>query len=228
MNNSDRKKPSRRFANCGDKKIVREKSIAKILINRGISVVLIGHYINEVPGVNIDNCLGGEIATNYLIKLGFKNIAIITGPDISERRDSQEKLKGYKEAMGSSSLKVDPAYIVDGNFTYESGYNRMVDLLNLGNKPQAIFACDDQMALGAISAANDENLKVPDDISIIGFDDIVQVKFSSPRLTTIRQPKNKMGLASAELLINLVENKQIDNENKIFEPELIERDSCKI
>lgn len=103
----------------------------------------------------------------------------------------------------------------------------MKQMLQLSKPPEAVFACDDQMALGAISAVNESGKRVPEDISIIGFDNVLQAKYFIPKLTTIAQPRIKMGEAATKLLIDLIEKEgKVEKKKIVFEPELIERNSC--
>ena len=213
----------------GTKKLIRNKEIIEKINNKGVPVVLVANSLGEIPSINIDNFKGGYMATDYLVSLGYKKIAIITEPEFeaSTREDSRERLNGYKKALSANNIEISNKYIIKGNFSYESGYLAMKQFIELNKPPDAVFACDDQMALGAISAANEAGKKVPEDMSVIGFDNIIQAEYSSPKLTTIGQPRIAMGGRAAKLLIDLTEEKEIKKKRIVFNPELIERNSCK-
>jgi DNA-binding LacI/PurR family transcriptional regulator len=213
----------------GTKHLINDKNIMDRIIKRSVPIVLLAHSFNDIPCVNVDNFKGGYLATNYLLSLGYKRIAIITGPDVDLREETVERLKGYKKALKEKDVEIYEEYIVNGKFSYESGYYAMERLLNLNKIPEAVFACDDSMALGAISAINEFNLKVPEDISIIGFDNIIQSKYSTPALTTIAQPRIEMGKRATELLINLInDDNAVKQKNIILPLKLIKRKSSKI
>lgn len=166
------------------------------------------------------------MATEYLIKSGNRKIATITGPDLDRIVDSKERLKGFKECLIDNHLELKPEYIQNGNFSYESGYLATKKLLALDNPPEAIFIAEDQMALGAISAATELEKNIPNDLAIIGFDNIIQAKYSNPKLSTVSQPKTEMGKKAAEILINLIEGNAINERQVIFKPKLIIRETC--
>lgn len=211
----------------GTKKIINNEVILNKLRNLNIPIVLVAHYYENIPSININDYKGGYIATNHLIELGHKKIGIITGPDFEIRKDSRERFIGYKKALKEANLTIKDKYIYEGNFTYESGYLTTKEILNKSDKPTAIFVSEDQMALGALKAVHDLGYNVPNDLSIIGFDNIKPTEYSIPGLTTIAQPKNQMGEASIRLLIDLIEKKvEKNNYKKLFEPKLIKRESC--
>jgi LacI family transcriptional regulator len=168
---------------------------------------------------------GGYQATKYLIDLGHKRIGIITC-DLS-RTFSQERLEGYKQALIESNVPIDIELIKNGDNSFRSGFSAAKQLISGKNPPTAIFACNDEMALGVESAIYKLGLRIPDDFSLIGFDDIPLISELSVPLTTIRQPVRDIGGLAVALLIKLIKVKKI--ENKIYEIpiELIVRNSCK-
>ncbi|MGG3467287.1 LacI family DNA-binding transcriptional regulator [Neobacillus pocheonensis] len=190
-------------------------------------VVLACEYIegSNIPTVSIDNISGARKATEYLINLGHKRIGCITGPlSIVLGRD---RLRGYNQAMAQYNLPMDHNWVQEGDFTYESGFNLMKKLLALQKSPTAIFAANDEMAIGAIKAINSKGLKVPDDFSVIGFDDIKISSIFEPPLTTIAQPAFQIGLRAMELLIKLMNKEQLNKDQFILEDHLIIRKTCK-
>lgn len=189
-------------------------------------VVLACEYIEntDIPTVSIDNIGAARKATEHLIKLGHKRIAHITGPkDIILCRD---RLKGYLQAMKDYRLKINPLLILEGDFHYETGYNLMLKLMSIDNSPTAIFADNDEMAIGAIKAVKENNLKVPEDIAVVGFDDIKMALMCEPSLTTISQPTFEIGKKAMDLLIKILNKKIIKKRNYILENKLIIRGSC--
>jgi len=185
----------------------------------------------EIPStlidvVLIDNEYGGFLATDYLINLGYNRIACITGP--SELTPSADRVNGYYHALDEANLPRRPEYIIAGDFHYHSGEKAMLHLLGLDPKPDAVFVSNDMMAFGSIRAIRSCNLRVPDDISIVGFDDILLAQASSPALTTIAQPIQKMAENIVELLFVRMQATKLPLEPRriILKPELVIRDSC--
>jgi LacI family transcriptional regulator len=199
-----------------------------ILRQTKIPVVLIGGG-KDVQGfdiVSIDNYQGAYNATEYLIKKKkYKKIAHITGPE--ENYDAYLRKKGFLDACKANGISVSKSHIVSGNFTIDSGYHGFIQLLGLPEKPQAIFTANDMMALGCYDAANYFNLKIPDDIGIIGFDDIFISKYVNPGLTTVRVQIDEVGKAAAKLLIERLNHTNGHEHSLIKIPtELIIRKSC--
>lgn len=172
--------------------------------------------------VSIDNVRAAEIATEHLIRLGRRRIAHITG--IMTIADAYDRLEGYKNALRAADLPVDYRLIVEGMFNYESGYRAMQ--LLLPHKPDGVFAANDTMAVGALQAALEAGLRVPDDLSIIGFDDLDVALQTTPPLTTIRQPIRAKGEIAASLLVDLINGKRSAPQQVILPTELIIRQSC--
>jgi LacI family repressor for deo operon, udp, cdd, tsx, nupC, and nupG len=190
-------------------------------------VVLACEYIegSKIPTVSIDNISSARKVTEYLIRLNHKRIGHITGPlNIVVGRD---RLKGFQQAMSQYGLDVESRFVQEGDFTFESGFNLMKKFLAVDHPPTAIFAANDEMAIGAIKAAKTSGLRIPEDLSVIGFDDIKFASIVEPALTTVAQPTFNMGKKAMELLINLISNNEIEKDQYILDDELILRDSCK-
>jgi len=202
--------------------------IKNILSEAKIPVVLIGGGKGEhdFDIVTIDNYLGAFNATEYLIKKKrFKKIAHITGPP--ENYDAFLRKKGFIDACKKNDVSINKSFIVDGNYTIDSGYHGFIQLYGLPEKPQAIFAANDMMALGCYDAANYFKVNIPDDISLIGFDDIFMSKYVNPGLTTVRVQIEEVGRAAATLLIERLNNTNGKAHSLIKIPtELIIRNSC--
>lgn len=210
----------------GTKKLIKKNKIFNKLKKLNVPIVLIAHYFNDIPSINIDDFKGGYLAAEHLVELGHQRIAIITGPDYKNRKDSRQRLMGYKKALTDNSIELKKEYIYEGNYSYHSGYQNMKKILSRPELPSAVFASEDQMALGALKAAYEMKVKIPQDISLIGFDNIIQSRYSTPSLTTISQPKREMGRSAINLLVDLIENKEDSTlKQQLFDPKLVIRES---
>ncbi len=192
-----------------------------------IPIVIIDRMPENIPvlidSVLLDNAKGGYQATRHLIELGHRRIACITGP--SDLTPSADRVTGYVEAMSEAGIKADDRLITRGDFQYESGYAGALHLLDQPNPPSAIFACNDLMAMGAIRAVVTKGKHVPDDVSIVGFDDVRLAAFTNPALTTVAQPKYDMGKLAANLLLERINGSQKAPEHHIQSTYLVVRDS---
>jgi LacI family transcriptional regulator len=185
--------------------------------------------------VLIDNHEGGYDATHYLITLNHKRIACITGPSLTT--PSALRVEGYKHALKDAGIPIDESLIRQGDFRYESGEICMRDLLNNPEPPTAVFVCNDMMALGAIRAIQEYGKKIPEQISLVGFDNIPLSKTAYPALTTMAQPIGDMAEMAVDLLVDRIQIKQKLKRNHEIEPDfkrmvlkahLIERESCSV
>ncbi|MFI5801271.1 LacI family DNA-binding transcriptional regulator [Streptomyces sp. NPDC051561] len=170
----------------------------------GVPLVVIdpaGSPATEVFTVGATNWAGGMAATEHLLGLGHRRIGFIAGPP--RLLCSRARLDGYRAALDVGGAPVDDELIVPGDFYHESGFTGTNRLLDLDEPPTAIFAASDQMALGAIEALRQRGLRVPEDMSIVGFDDLPEVRWSSPPLTTVRQPLSDMGKLAARAVLDL-------------------------
>ena len=156
----------------------------------------------DLPGVGATNVAGGIAATDHLIACGHTRIAAIGGPE--GYLCSHARLDGYRSALERADLRYEPELVRHGDFHYEGGFLRAGSLLDLADPPTAIFAGSDQQALGVYEAARQHGLRVPQDLSVVGFDDLPISQWSSPPLTTVRQPLAEMGRVAAEMLGTLV------------------------
>ncbi len=179
-------------------------------------------FENQISYVTIDNVRGAETAVRHLISQGRRRIAHITGQ--MTIADGQERLKGYKYALQKAGLPINPDLIAEGQFSHEHGYMGMKQLLP--HKPDALFAPGDTAAVGAMQAIREAGLRVPEDIAIVGFDDLDVATRVSPQLTTIRQPVQQKGAYAARLLIDLIECKLDAPQHVILPTELVIRQSC--
>lgn len=189
-----------------------------IVLDRDISNKYVYH-------VEVDNEHGGYLATEYLIEKGLRNIAYIGGPQDSN--DNKKRLKGYMEALKNHNLTAYSNLNSIGNFTREGGYKATKLLIARGELPEGgIFYGNDEMAIGGLQAFRDHQIKVPEEISVIGFDDIQLSEYVSPPLTTIKQPKYEAGALAVDLIFQLIEGKQI-NQKYTLSTELVVRESVR-
>ncbi|ELA6598451.1 substrate-binding domain-containing protein [Vibrio alginolyticus] len=171
-----------------------------------------------------DNSLrGGYLAAKYLIDCGHTEIGCITGPLI--KHQAQMRYEGYKRAMNEAGLEFNANWIIESDFECEGGYQAFKKMAQRGALPSSIFVSNDMMAMGVINAANELGIKVPDDLSIIGYDDIHIATFMSPSLTTIHQPKYRLGQAAVETLVRGLDDKSNDAQVVQLEPTLVVRNS---
>ncbi|QXC56116.1 substrate-binding domain-containing protein [Vibrio mimicus] len=171
-----------------------------------------------------DNSLqGGYMAAKHLIECGHREIGCITGPLI--RHQAQMRYEGYKRALAEAGLGIHSDWIVESDFECEGGYQAFEKLYQRGKLPSALFVSNDMMAMGVIQAANQRGLRVPDDLSLIGYDDVHIAKFMTPALTTIHQPKYRLGKAAVDTLLYRLENPDTTAQVVQLEPTLVVRSS---
>jgi len=197
-----------------------------ILTQRNFPFVLIDHQGTgqKCPAVGATNWQGAYNATEYLIKLGHRRIGFITG--WMDLGCSIDRLEGYRSALRTHHIPFANELVYEGTFAQPDGNAGASVFLSLPIPPTAIFASNDVMAIGAMDAIRNRGLRVPEDISIIGFDDIPQASLTRPALTTVNQPLEKMGRVAAQMLLDLLN--QPDQKAKRIElpTELVVRDSC--
>jgi len=198
------------------------------LLKAGIPVVLTEREVSEknVPCVLVDNRKGGFMATNHLIQQGHVHVTFITGPE--KNVVSIKRLEGYKCALIQNKREFLEERIIEGGISLEDGYNAMRTLLNRTTVPTAVVAFNDTLALGAMRAIKDKGLGVPEDIAVIGYDDIPMASYCDPQLTTIRQPILRMCHEATGLLLDILGKKYSRDYFKktVLEPELVVRKSC--
>jgi DNA-binding LacI/PurR family transcriptional regulator len=170
----------------------------------GIPFVVVdptGEPLHDTPSVGATNWSGGLAATRHLLGLGHRRVGIITGP--ADILCSRARLDGYRAAMDAAGIPVDEHLIAYGDFHVQSGIDRARRMLRLPDPPTAIFAGNDLMALGVYQAARAEHRRIPEELSVVGFDDLPVAGWVSPPLTTIRQPLTEMAVAAAQLVLGL-------------------------
>ncbi|RPI78315.1 MAG: LacI family transcriptional regulator [Chloroflexi bacterium] len=196
-----------------------------LLLSQGIPVVLVDRSVSQVEmdAVLTDNQEGGYIATRHLIELGHRRIACIAGP--SHISPSAERIIGYRKALEEIGVPYDEAIVQQGDYHPNSGLQVTNHLLGLNPRPTAIFALNDLMALGAMRAAAEAGYNVPQDLAIIGFDDIEFACYTNPPLSTIAQPKQEIGIQAVNLLASRISDKSLPVRRIVLKPQLIVRGS---
>jgi LacI family transcriptional regulator len=179
-------------------KKAKEKKIPYLILN----------YYNPASKDNcigIDNRKASQEAVNYLIRQGHKRIAVVTGK--LNAQAGRDRLEGFKKALKSAKINLDKSYIVKGDWLQESGRDAMRRLLALKELPTAVFVCGDEMAIGAMGAVKEAGLKVADDISFVGFDNMPQAAFPQNSLTTVEQPFSELANLGVKYLIQIIRKK---------------------
>jgi LacI family transcriptional regulator len=165
-------------------------------LNDGIATISAAHWS------------GARVATEHLLSLGHRRVGAISGP--REWIASAERLNGYQAALGAAGILPDRELVAESDFTMEGGGAAAATLLGLPDPPTAIFAFNDNMAVGAMQAARAHGLRVPEDLSIVGFDDTQQAAIVTPPLTSVRQPLEEMGRVAVSRLLRLIEKQRVE------------------
>ncbi len=197
------------------------------LVKRKFPFVFIDHqgFGKDSASVSAANWQGAYEATEYLIRLGHRRIGFITG--WADLKAAQDRLKGFQAALRTNHVPEDPELIFEGTFAQLDGYHGELKFLRGRNPPTAVFASNDMMAMGVIDAARENGLRVPEDISVVGFDDIYLASQVRPAITTVRQPLEKMGRVAAQMLLEIMRNPGNRKDNLELPTDLVIRNSCR-
>ncbi len=198
----------------------------KDLVQTGFPVVFVDRLIDidhdKVVGITVDNEEGAYQATKYLLSLGHRQIVHMAGPsDVSTERD---RLKGFKKAVEEQKVEVDDDSVIHGEYHFADAYQRTVAILKGHKTFSAIFASNDQMALGAIQALRERGLRVPDDVSVVGYDDIPYSSMIG--LTTVSQPSEQLGRCAVTALLARIQSKISPPHRIVLKPSVIIRSTC--
>jgi DNA-binding LacI/PurR family transcriptional regulator len=191
-------------------------SVPVVLLDRGVQSA-------DLPLVATNHYQGARIAVSYLLQKGRQRIAFVGG-----RRDVnvyEERFRGYRDELSERGFEVDPNLIVEGDFSFHGGYHAIDVLLTRTRSFDAIFAANDLVALGAIERCQEKGIRVPDDVAVVGFDDIWLSRLSHPRLTTVRQPVYELCREAMVVLLESL-NRGVRPELRLLEPQLVIRESC--
>ncbi len=201
------------------------QSCEQALQNLDIPVVVVSRHIHSnLPSVHINNVQESIKAVQYLIDLGHSNIAMISG-DYKDIESGALRVKGYKRALEENNIEFKPELIFEGDFKIDSGIKAMEKILKIKPRPTAVFAGSDEMAVGAIKTIKKAGLKVPEDISVIGFDNNIIARVSEPELTTVGQPESEIGETAMDMLHKLIQGQYVKEINIYLPCKLIKRES---
>jgi LacI family transcriptional regulator, galactose operon repressor len=193
-------------------------------VRNGLPIVCLDRDVDStsVPLVQVDNRLGARLATEHLIALGHRRIGHVAGAP--ELRISDERVGGYRDALAAAGLEEDPGLVAVGSFTEEGGYEATRQLLDHA-EPTAVFAANDLSAIGALNALVGSGRRVPEDVSVVGFDDLRLSRFTTPPLTTIHQPAAEIAERATQLLLDLAAGREVRQLRHLLDPELVVRAS---
>jgi LacI family transcriptional regulator len=188
----------------------------------GVSTVLIGRYGVDLPAIRVDNVAGAREAAHHLLALGHRRIAVLAGPKSSTT--TMDRLAGYREACSAAGVRIPAGWFVYGDLRPECGREAAERLLAGRSRPTAVLAINDQMAIGAMRAVFRRGLRVPEDVSVVGFDDIALASYVTPALTTMALPLHAMGVAAGEMILGALAGDTQPREIW-FTPRLVVRES---
>jgi len=233
LQNTDRKRE--RISKCIQ--VLRDKQVDGVIFSGGRiqgdeilsslkeitgRAVVIGRHEVESPAVRVDNVGGATQAVQHLIGLGHEQIGFIRGPKTST--SIIDRFHGYRGALEQSGCRYEKNWVKQGNLTPESGYQAAKEILSVKTRPTAILACNDLMAFGVVHAAKSLGLRVPEDLSVIGFDNIPLSSYFDPPLTTVEIPMYRVGMATMQMLADLLSGRNVEH-LRLFKTNLIARES---
>jgi LacI family transcriptional regulator len=201
------------------------KPVIKPLQDAGIPVVLIQDDVPGVHSINLSDFEGGVLATKHLVDLGHKRIAIIRAKPL--RALSYQRFEGYKKVLADYQIALNPAYVIEVEHSenHHDGYEAMRKLLSLEKSPTAVFVHNDVLALGAMHAIQEVGLRIPEDISIVGHDNITSAAYFSPPLTSVRLAKEELGREAGRIIFEHIESRKGSFQKVVLPVELIVRAS---
>ncbi len=164
-------------------------------------------------------------AVDHLLSLGHRRVGLITNAPLVYAA-ARQRLEGYHKALERAAVPYDDSLVREGNFDEESGYVAIKELLNVDDSPTAVFVASDMVAMGTLRALQDEGVSVPEQVAIVGFDDITAARFITPALTTVHVPTFGLGWSAAELLIRVIDGETPNETNVLLDTELVIRESC--
>lgn len=175
------------------------------------------------PAIRIDNRAAAKTMVDYLISLGHRRIGVISG--LKDNPHAIDRLEGYKEALAEAGIPFEKDLIAEGDFTMWSGLNAAFQFCNMKVRPTAVFSMNDEMAIGAMQTLKNQGIRIPQDMSVTGFDDIAYAKYSDPSLTTISQPAEEMGKMAMDMLLKVIEGEPLSQRECVLPTEFIIRKS---
>ena len=196
------------------------------LLRDGVPVVTTAYHLPgaQLTVVDVDNVDGARQATSYLLECGRRAVAMISGP--RGWKSVVDRTQGYRLALEAAGLSFEPRLVAEGDWSYRSGYQAVQQLLAREVSFSALFAQNDQMAIGAIRALREAGRPVPHEVAVVGYDDIPAAEYCDPPLTTVRQPMQEVGKVATQLLIQAIEEPGPVQGPVLLQTELIRRGSC--
>lgn len=230
-------------ANRGDAyvNLMRGKEVAGIIVNQplpsdvqglvslaaeGFPIVTLDNIHPDIPSVVVDKLHGVRKAVKHLVKLGHQRIGCITYAPLVSNEHVRQRLTVFRRVLETGGLVFDDNLVQEGSFDPDTGYQAMKILLEQHPLPTAIFAMNDMMAFGAMTAIQEAGLRVPEDIAVVGFDDVRLARFTSPPLTTVYEPDIDHGYKAGEVLIKQIQDQTVNVKHVVLETHLRIRDSC--
>ena len=203
--------------------MLMDDPIVKALAESNLPFVLIGrHPTNQnISFIDLNNHKSAFDAVMYLLNIGCQRVATISGPE--NMIVGRDRLQGYKDAIARNQMFLDEHLIEEGDFTEEGGYRAMRSLLEA--RPDGVFVASDSMAMGAMRACQENGVRIPQEVAVIGFDDIASSCRMTPTLSTVRQPIQEMGVKAAEMIIEMIQHPDGEPKKVILETGLILRES---
>jgi DNA-binding LacI/PurR family transcriptional regulator len=223
--------------------LIRGKEVAGMIINfdvpsehdvqelvasvaEGFPIVSLNHCHDAVPSVTVDKLEGVRRVVEHLLGLRHRRIACITYAPVPEKRDATRRLLVYRETLEAAGIDYDEALVRNGSYDPETGYEAMKSLLKVSPLPTALYAMCDVIAFGAMTAIREAGLSIPQDIAVVGFDDMRLARYSLPALTTVREPDIDHGRLAGNMLMALINNKSLEQNHIVLKTEMKIRDSC--
>ena len=201
-----------------------DSEIARFSEN-GFPIILMGQLSGcSLPYVDVNAVEGAATATRHLLQLGHKRIGLITNASL-QYTSAQQRRQGYVDALTGAGIAIDPELIFEGGYTSESGYEAMLKMLELPVQPTAVFVASDVVALGAMKAIHLAGKRIPEDIAVVGFDDVPVAAYVDPPLTTIRLPAFELGWRAGEQLTKLLLGKPLEQQGLLLDIQLVVRES---
>lgn len=190
-------------------------------------IVLCNEYINEssVPVIKLDQFNGTYLGIQHLIKRGHQKIGYCTGGLFAEHGKDKDRNQGYQKAMAEAGISINPAWIFVDRHTNEDGKKLLTHMMDMEDRPTAIFTGSDEVAAGMLLQAREQGVRIPEDLAVMGFDDQPVAEWTSPPLTTVRQPIEEMGQKSTQLIIDALHQNEKDREQHELPIEIIIRQS---
>lgn len=204
----------------------RDGDVLRKVRDAGIALVLIDRHVDhfEADTVQVDNVRGAALAVNHLLSLGYRRIAIIAG--LQTLSPGRERLDGYRQALLAAGREVDDTLIGRADFKEEGGYALTRQLMALSQPPDAIFSSNSLMSLGALRALRDLGLRAPNDVALVGFDDLPYAEHMQPALTAVAQPAIEIGQQAVQLLLRRLREPNGPTYHLTLQPRLVVRQSC--